>query len=82
LLENGWWRQMRGKREVIGPKYAIRFSDLSGWHRIEVRCFSCERIHEFDPEGLKRLRLRHFSASTDAWLRMMRACVRRPRIGA
>ena len=50
--------QMRGEPEVIGPKYAVRFSDLSGWHRIEVRCFSCEHVHKFDPEGLKRLRIR------------------------
>ena len=49
---------MRREREVIGPKYQIRFRDLSGWHRIEVKCFSCEHVHDFAPETLKRLRIR------------------------
>jgi hypothetical protein len=49
---------MRREREVIGPKWQIRFSDLNGWHRIEVQCFSCGHVHEFDPEVLKRLRIR------------------------
>jgi ribosomal protein L20A (L18A) len=50
---------MRREREVVGPKMADPgFSDLNGWHRIEVQCFNCEHVHEFDPEVLKRLRIR------------------------
>lgn len=48
---------MRPEREVIGPKWEIRFRDLNGWHRIEVRCFRCEHVREFAPETLKQLRL-------------------------
>lgn len=27
----------------IGPKYAIRLSDLCEWHILMARCFRCER---------------------------------------
>jgi hypothetical protein len=43
--------------EVIGPKYQIRFSDLREWHRIEVRCFRCERVGVLYPDRLKKLRI-------------------------
>jgi hypothetical protein len=49
---------MRAEPEVIGPKWAIRFSDLSGWHRIECKCFACDHVAEFAPEQFKQARLR------------------------
>lgn len=55
---------MGDEPEVIGPKYAIRLSDLCEWHRIEVKCFKCGRIGKLYPDRLKwqqvaRLRRAH-----------------------
>jgi formate dehydrogenase maturation protein FdhE len=49
---------MRGDPEVIGPKWAIRFRDLSGWHRVRCKCFACSHVAELMPEQLKQLQLR------------------------
>ena len=48
---------MRGDPEVIGPKWTIRLGDLREWHRIEVRCFRCDRVGVLDPDRLRRLRI-------------------------
>jgi hypothetical protein len=32
------------QKENIGPKYAIRLSDLREWHLVTVTCFKC-RYH-------------------------------------
>ena len=58
---------MRRQREVIGPKYQIRFRDLSGWHRIEVKCFSCDHAREFYLEGLKELRVGQLQRRQGQW---------------
>jgi hypothetical protein len=64
--------------EVIGPKYAIRFSDLCEWHRIEVRCFRCSRVGVLYPDRLRKLRIaqlkrkhRWVPSSDDYWREMI-----------
>ena len=48
---------MRGEREVIGPKWNIRFRDLCEWHIIKAKCFSCGHVGTLYPNRLKKLRL-------------------------
>lgn len=33
----------------IGPKYAIRLSDLADWHRLQATCFRCRHTTVIDP---------------------------------
>jgi len=45
------------QREVIGPKWNIRFRDLCEWHIIKAKCFSCGYVDTLYPNRLKKLRL-------------------------
>jgi hypothetical protein len=47
----------RGEREVIDPKWNIRFRDLCEWHIIKAKCFSCGHVGTLYPNRLKKLRL-------------------------
>ncbi|HZF36782.1 MAG TPA: hypothetical protein VE914_23530 [Candidatus Angelobacter sp.] len=69
---------MRGEPEVIGPKWTIQLGDLSECHRIEVRCFRCNRVGVLYPDRLRKLRIRQLKrkhrwppSSDDHWREMV-----------
>jgi len=64
---------MRGEPEVIGPKWTIQLGDLSECHRIEVRCFRCNRVGVLYPDRLRKLA--HQAAQAEA---PVGAVIRRP----
>jgi hypothetical protein len=71
---------MRRERDVLGPKWQIRFRDVNGWYRIEVRCFRCEHVREFAPEALKQLRIRQLQRKQARDARRLREEIEHERV--
>jgi hypothetical protein len=64
--------------EVIGPKWTVTFGDLCEWHRIEVKCFRCNRLGVLYPDRLRKLRIaqlkrkhRWAPSSDDYWRELL-----------
>ena len=41
------------ENEVLGPRYAVRLSDLQAWHVLKVVCQDCRRATVLAPETLR-----------------------------
>lgn len=44
----------RIQNENLGPKYALRLSDLGHWHRFQATCFRCRHSAIVNPEVLRQ----------------------------